>query len=213
MKAFKTFIASAIAGVMVLSMATSAFAAVTVNTNSVVSATDVESVAGERTVLVVTKGSWTGTALVADPEIVYINQVANGQLEDTLRAMAGKNLIHGDYRVLVGNENGTVDAQEFTAIKVVANVPVAGEKETAVSWDVTMNAGLVASIAAGDVKAKFYDTENSVYLEGETVLDWAENVSFSGDGDFTFTAETKVGNDYVETTQLDISAGSVSNKN
>lgn len=213
MKAFKTFIASAIACALILSMATSAFAAVTVDTKSVVSADAVESVAGERTVLVVNKEAWTGSALLDNATIMYINQVADADLTSVLGAMAGKNLTHGDYTVLVGNENGTVDAQNFTAIKVVANEPVAGETETAVSWEVTMNAGLVASIAAGDVKAKFYATDLSEYVGDETVLSWGDAVEYTGNGDFTFTAETAVGNDYVETTQLEVSAGSVSNKN
>ena len=213
MKAFKTFIASAIACALILSMATSAFAAVTVGTDSVVSADAVESVTGERTVLVVNKEAWTGSALLDNATIMYINQVDDADLADTIAAMAGKNLIHGDYTVLVGNENGTVAAQNFTAIKVVANEPVAGETETAVSWEVTMNAGLVASIAAGDVKAKFYATDLSDYVGDETVLSWGDDVEYTGDGDFTFTAETSVGNDYVETTQLEVSAGSVSNKN
>ena len=214
MKAFKTFIAIAIACAMILSMATSAFAAVTVNTDSVVSADAVESVAGERTVLVVNKAAWTGTALLDNATIMYINQVDDADLDETLLAMAGKNLTHGDYTVLVGNENGTVDAQNFTAIKVVANEPGESvEGERAVSWEVTMNAGLVASIAAGDVTAKFYDNANKAYLEGETVLAWDEGVSFTGGGDFTFTAETTVSDDFVADTQLEISAGTVSDKN
>lgn len=225
MKAFKTFIASAIAGVMVLSMATSAFAAVTVDTNSVVSATDVESVNGQRTVLVVTESSWSeASGLVANPEILYINQVDNGILETTLEAMAGKDLTHGDYRVLVGNENGTVAAQNFTAIKVAkVEDPDAlrGETildveagETAVYWNVTMNSGLVKEIVAGNVKAKFYATDLLDYVGEETVLEWENaEVTFTGSGDFTFTAETVVSEDYVETTQLEVSAGSVSNKN
>lgn len=216
MKAFKTFIAIAIACAMILSMATSAFAAVTVNTDSVVSADAVESVAGERTVLVVNKAAWTGTALLDNAAIMYINQVADADLAQTLTAMAGKNLVHGDYTVLVGNENGTVDAQEFTAIKVVANnnqgEAVGGV--AAVSWDVTMNSSLVSEIAAGNVKAKFYATELEEYVGDETVLSWGDaNLTFTGSGDFTFTAETTVGVDYVGSTQLEISAGTVSNKN
>lgn len=217
MKAFKTFIAIAIACAMILSMATSAFAAVTVDTNSVVSATEVtESVTGERTVLVVNKEAWTGSVLLDNATIMYINQVDDADLDETLLAMAGKNLTHGDYTVLVGNENGTVDAQEFTAIKVVANnnqgEAVGGV--AAVSWDVTMNSSLVSEIAAGNVKAKFYATELEEYVGDETVLSWGDaNLTFTGSGDFTFTAETTVGVDYVGSTQLEISAGTVSNKN
>ncbi len=223
MKAFKTFIASAIAGAMILSMATSAFAMTvdSVGTDSKVSVSGASDVGGERTVLVVNKSAWVNNKLASNPTIMYINQVDNGSLGATLAEIAGKDLIHGDYVVLVGSEEGTVDSQEFTAIKVVANAATDAYDEAgeliegvkACSWEVTMNASFAESITNGDVKAKFYDTTNDVYLKGETTLEWDEGVSFSGSGVFTITAETTVSDQYVADTQLEISAGTVSNRN
>lgn len=213
MKAFKTFIASAIAGVMILSMATSAFAMTvdSVNTDSVISVSGASNVAGERTVLVVASGNWNGTTLLDSPTIMYINQVDNADLADTLAEMAGKNLVHGDYAVLVGDENGTVDSQRFTALKVVANE--AGESvegETPVSWDVTMNSNLLVKDA---VVAKFYDKEDG-YLDGTAkTIFWDDDFEVTGSGDFTFTVETVVSDEFVADTQLQISAGTVSHKN
>lgn len=211
MKAFKTFIASAVAGVMALSFATSAFAALnvgTVDSTSKVSASGASSVAGQRTVLVVTKGSWNAVTnkLIDNPVIVYINQVDNADLSDTLVAMAGKNLTLGDYVVLVGNENGTIESDNFTAIKVVANQA----DGTNLSWEVTMNSNL---LQANGVVAKFYDKTSSEAVGDPTTLWWDDGV-ITGDGDFTFTAETTVSSDdYAGNTGLEISAGTVSGKN
>lgn len=211
MKAFKTFIASAVAGVMALSFATSAFAALnvgTVDSTSKVSASGASSVAGQRTVLVVAKGSWNAVTnkLIDNPVIVYINQVDNADLSNTLAAMAGKNLTLGDYVVLVGNENGTIESDNFTAIKVVANQ----EDGTNLSWEVTMNSNL---LQANGVVAKFYDKTSSEAVGDPTTLWWEDGV-ITGDGDFTFTAETTVSSDdYAGNTGLEISAGTVSGKN
>ncbi len=222
MKAFKTFIASAIAGVMVLSMATSAFAALevtAVDSTSKVSASGASSVVdSERTVLVVNKTAWNeATSTLSDgATIVYINQVANDELDAALADMAGKDLIHGDYVVLVGSNKGTVESDTFTAIKVEANEDgEAVDGEVAVSWNVTMNNKLVSEIVNGNVKAKFYATDLLNYVGEEKVLSWGdEAITFTGEGDFTFTAETVVteGYGYEETTQLEISAGTVSHK-
>lgn len=211
MKAFKTFIASAVAGVMALSFATSAFAALnvgTVDSTSKVSASGASSVAGQRTVLVVAKGSWNAVTnkLIDNPVIVYINQVDNADLSNTLAEMAGKNLTLGDYVVLVGNENGTIESDNFTAIKVVANQ----EDGTNLSWEVTMNSNL---LQANGVVAKFYDKTSSEAVGDPTTLWWEDGV-ITGDGDFTFTAETTVSSDgYAGNTGLEISAGTVSGKN
>lgn len=212
MKAFKTFIACAIAAIMVLSMATSAFAALavdSVNSQSTVSASGAESVDGQRTVLVVTQPSWTGTALVANPEIVYINQVANADLGTTLDAMAGKNLTDGEYVVLVGSTTGAVESADFTAIVVKANAA----DGLNLSWDVTMNSALLTE---NGVVAQFYDKDTSEDVGEATTLTWEADVAseITGGGDFTFTAETSVSSeDYVGNTGLEISAGTVSGKN
>lgn len=214
MKAFKTFIASAIAGVMVLSMATSAFAADltvdSVNKDSVISVSGASAGEGQRTVLVVSKASWRTSGLVDDPEIVYIDQV-NGKdaLDEALEAMAGLDLTHGEYVVLVGSENGSIDKGAFFAI-MVGEPTVDG---TNLSWEVTMNSDL---LKVGDVKAKFYDKNGSGWVSEVTTLTWGEDVAseITGSGEFTFTAETTVSEDtYAGITGLEISAGTVSGKN
>ena len=217
MKAFKTFIASAIAGALILSMATSAFAMTvnSVNTDSVVSVSGASNVEGERTVLVVSKNSWNGSVLLDGATIVYINQVDYAELGDTLAAMAGKDLVHGDYTVLVGNEEGTVDAQTFTALKVERLADgESADGETPVSWNVTMSSALLAEALAEEaVVARFYDAEDG-YIDGTEKAIWAEDgLDISGSGEFTFTAETTVSDEFVADTQLQISAGTVSHKN
>ncbi len=212
MKAFRTFIAIAIVGIMALSMATSAFAAVGVTEvagDSTVTAEGATDVEGTRTVLVATKSSWAEGALVDNPSIVYINEVGNDDLAGELAAMAGKNLTEGDYVVLVGNENGTApDAANFTAIKVVANA-VDGVN---LSWEVTVNNTLFDD----NLIAKFYDITDPEYEDEGTTLTWGADVEgeITGAGDFTFTAEAEVSEvDYADDIELEISNGSVSGRN
>ncbi len=207
MKVFKTIIAGVVAGTLVLAMATSAFAATaTVSKEGVVTPEGFDNAAsGQMTVMVVNAAAYDAENVTAD-DICYIDQFAYSEAAAKLASLASRNLKYGNYYVVVGSSVGATQVSEVVGSITVGEVAAEGNTLT---WNVTVKPQLMVNEG---ITAKLYNTTTGASSEA-AALYWDEGV-ITGEGDVVFDVVTNLKSaDYVDSTELEIASGAVSNRN